>query len=409
MTRQRSIAALALTMLCLPCAGWAQQAPEPADLYRDALNLIAAGRKTDAIDTLTRLIENQPLHAGAWLEVALLQCGLGNAEEAERLFRAIQVRFNPEGGILALIAEARKQGCQRLPMRSTASLTVGRGIEQNVNQGATNPNYLVHGDSGVVELPLLPDFLPKHDQYTRLAGSYGRDLSANGSVAFVQFQGRRNDHLRQYDSATLFAGVESPWQAGLWTVRFTGLFGVTILGDAYYQRQAELQARVTPPWSLPFGTQFSVFGSVARNQFLTLSNFDSSTSELRAQLGHAGASHAATASFGLLDDHASAQRPGGSRHGWVANLRASRPIGAAASVEVAYTQQRWHSKQPYSPGLIEEVRAQATHVLRTTLTYPLDQNHSLLLEGRLVHNVENISIFQYNNRLLQLSWQWNGH
>ena len=405
----RRIAVLALIMLCLPFAGWAQQAPEPSDLYGDALRLIAADRTTDAIDTLTRLIEDEPLHAGAWLDVALLQCALGNAEEARRLFGVIQARFNPGAGILALIADASKQGCQRLPQRSTASLTIGRGIEQNVNQGASNPNYSLHGDSGVVDLPLLPEFLPRHDQYTQLLGSYRRNLSANGSVGFVQFQARRNDHLRQYDSAALFVGIDSSWRAKLWTGGITGLFGATMLGGAYYQRQTELQARITPPWLLPLNTQLSLVGSVARNQFLTLSNFNSTTVEVRAQLSHAGAAHAASASLGLLDDRASAQRPGGSRHGWLANVRANERIGTAATVEMTYTQQRWHSAQPYAPGLIGEVRAQATHVLRTTLAYQLDRDHSVLLEGRLVRNVENISIFQYNNRLLQLSWQWNGH
>ena len=406
---RRRNAVLALTMLCLPCAGWTQQAPEPADLYRDALRLIAADRTTDAIDTLTRLIENEPLHAGAWLDVALLQCALGNAEEARRLFGVIAARFKPEAGIVALIAEASKQGCQRPPQRSTASLAIGRGIEQNVNQGASNPHYLLQGDGAVVDLPLLPEFLPRHDQNTQLVGSYRRDLSANGSVGFVQFQGRRNDQLRQYDSAALFAGIDRSWRARLWTGSLTGLFGATMLGGAYYQRQTELQARITPPWSLPLDTQLSLLGSVARNQFRTLSNFNSNTVELRALLSRAGAAHAASASLGLLDDRASAQRPGGSRHGWLANVRANGRIGAAATVEMAYTQQRWYSAQPYAPGLIGEVRAQATHVLRTTLTYQFDRDHSMLLEGRLVRNVENISIFQYNNRLLQLSWQWNGH
>jgi hypothetical protein len=58
-----------------------------------------------------------------------------------------------------------------------------------------------------------------------------------------------------------------------------------------------------------------------------------------------------------------------------------------------------------APGFIDTVRRQTTHVLRAAVTYPLDRNQSLLLEGRAVHNQENISIFQYNDRQLQL-WQW---
>jgi hypothetical protein len=45
-------------------------------------------------------------------------------------------------------------------------------------------------------------------------------------------------------------------------------------------------------------------------------------------------------------------------------------------------------------------------VLRGTLTYRIDKQHSLQLEARAVRNRENIEIFQYNNRQLQLSWVW---
>jgi len=56
--------------------------------------------------------------------------------------------------------------------------------------------------------------------------------------------------------------------------------------------------------------------------------------------------------------------------------------------------------------LIEQTRAQETQTLRSTFVYPINQRQSIQLEARLVRNRENISIFQYNNRQLQLSWQW---
>jgi hypothetical protein len=37
---------------------------------------------------------------------------------------------------------------------------------------------------------------------------------------------------------------------------------------------------------------------------------------------------------------------------------------------------------------------------------PFRDHHALQLEWRRVKNNENISLFQYNSRLLQLSWQW---
>jgi hypothetical protein len=45
-------------------------------------------------------------------------------------------------------------------------------------------------------------------------------------------------------------------------------------------------------------------------------------------------------------------------------------------------------------------------MLRASLAYPIGKHQALQVEARAVRNRENISIFQYNNRQLQLSWQW---
>jgi enoyl-CoA hydratase/carnithine racemase len=116
----------------------------------------------------------------------------------------------------------------------------------------------------------------------------------------------------------------------------------------------------------------------------------------------------ASASLGAQRDHALAQRPGGDRDGWYANLLYRRRLGERASAELGYVHQDWTGKEAYSPGLIDKVRAQSTHIGRASVTYALGKNQSLQLEGRIVRNHENISIFQYTDRQLQLSWQWQG-
>jgi hypothetical protein len=52
------------------------------------------------------------------------------------------------------------------------------------------------------------------------------------------------------------------------------------------------------------------------------------------------------------------------------------------------------------------VRGQHTGILRAILSYQLVKRQTLQLEARAVQNKENIPIFQYNDRVLQLSWQW---
>jgi hypothetical protein len=411
-TRLLARAVLAAALMLGAAGAQAQQAPVPSAeevqqaLYQQAMQSLAEGRKQDASDELLRLVAKEPLHAGAWIEVALIQCELGHTAEAERLFATVETRFNPSREILEVIATARDSGCKQWQPVSALGIGFGRGVDQNVNQGASTSTFIVDR-GGIIELPLLPDFLPKHDQYSVLSGNYTRDVTPNGSIGFAQFQLRRNDHLRQYDSGSLFAGVESPHRYGRWTMRTTGMLGLVSLGGRLYQRQVVAQVRAVPPLALPYGMQLSVMGGLTHTEYLTLSNFNSNTGELRSQLNYRNDAFSASASLGYLQDNPSGERPGGKRHGAFTSLFARKRLAGELSGELGYTRQDWNSALPYSPELlIDQVRAQSTQVLRAVLTYPVARNQSLQLEARAVRNKENISIFQYNNRQLQLSWLW---
>jgi hypothetical protein len=381
------------------------------DLYQDALQSISEGRRNDASRELQRLIENEPMHAGAWLDLALTQCALGHSDEAERLFAIIETQFlakKPNENMLRLIAQAREEGCNHWHASSSLATTIGRGIDQNVNQGALSSTYVTDGPDGPVSHELTSDFKPMHDQYTLLTGEYSRDISKNGSIGFAQYSLRRNDSLHQYDSGSAFAGFETPWQLGRWGVRASLTGGLVTLGGNLYQRQVAAQARVQPPLPLPAGMQFNLVFGGTYNGFLTLTNFNSNVWETRGQFTWRRPEWYASLSAGHLHDHALSTRPGGDRNGWFGSAMVRRHLVGKLAGELGFTQQAWDSRTSYSPGLIDEVRAQRSSVVRANLAWSLDKNQSIQLEGRLVRNRENISIFQYNDRQLQLSWQWQG-
>ena len=422
MTRTTTVALLALLAACA-CARAQEAQPQPQPeqaaaqpgaapavrsqqdiLYQEALEALGEGRRSDASQALERLIGQEPDHAGAWLDLALIQCGLGNGDEAERMFAVIETRFNPSREILELIAETREAGFRPWTPGSALSLTVGRGVDQNVNQGASTSALVLEG--GAIVLPLLPDFLPRHDQYSVVGIDYVRDMTPNGSIGFAQLQARHNDRIRAYDSNSLVAGIDVPWRYKRWALHTVGSLGAVTLGGKYYQRQAQFQGRVVPPLPLPNTMQFSVLGSATRTEYLTLKNFDSSTYELRGLLTYRKNSWYASASLGYQDDHSGSARPGGDRDGWYGNLTLRRALMGPLTGELNYLRQTWDSTTVYSPQVIDVIRQQSTQVLRGTLIWPFGKSQSLQLEGRVIRNRENISIFQYNNKQLQLSWQW---
>ena len=377
-------------------AAQARQTDPGEQDYLDALQSIADGRKQDASAKLKRLFEKVPQHAGAWLELALIQCSLGHAQEAEQSFHTILTRFDPPPHVIKIIEQARARGCDQTITYRRGSLMVARGYDRNVNQGASGSDPFI--------VNLLPEFRPLPDHYALVAADMQSDINANGMTASVQFQARRNDHLRQYDNAALFFGAASSWRLGRWTMLPSVTTGLVSLGGSLYQRQLQLQTRFGTPVGDLARLQLSVASS--RIEYRTLSNFDATTFEARAQFSVRGAHSVTTLDTALQDDRARAERPGGNRHGSLVSLQGQVQLGDKVIGEAGYSRQSWFSQSDYSPGLFDITRRQVTQVLRAALAVPMGKQQVLQLELRQSWNRENIPVFQYNNRQIQLNWLW---
>ncbi|NYE61703.1 hypothetical protein FHW58_002910 [Duganella sp. 1224] len=393
-----------LSGMLLATGASAQQAPVDEDLYLSAMQSIAEGRRADASLILERLIARGPQHAGEWLDLAMIQCALGNDADAEALFLRIEREFQPPPGIRDIIAQQRAQGCYRWKAQVLWGLNAARGYDSNVNQGASFPIFT---DSNGVPLELLPEYKPHSDHYSVVSGDYLRDLDADGDLAFAQVHLRQYDHLSAYNSASLFVGAEHPWRLARWQMRSSALLGALTLGGVLYQQQAQLQLRAAPPLKLPKGYDYSVLGSVTRTSYNTLAHFDSTTLELRNVLGYQNDTSQAQAAIGYQRDFGNAARPGGDRSGWSARLYGRRMLRDSLQAELELTGQRWRGETPYSPGLIDVTRKQNNVVLRSVLSYAVRRDQTVQFEWRQVRNRENISLFQYDAHQIQLSWRWS--
>lgn len=399
-----------LSVLILPgCASvWGDSLQLPQDLYLDAMRAIAEGRQSDASNALTHLIEREPHHAGAWLDLAIIQCQLGHANEAERLFHAIESRFSPPPGILEVISKHRTQGCAGSRPHSRLSIGAGRGVNSNVNQGTSNSYFSVGSGDYRVDLQLLPEYLPQRDNFTTLSTEYMRELAPDGSLGFVQFQTYQNDTLSHFNTSSLIVGLEHPWRFDNWHIRGTGILAVLGLGGQLYQKQTQIQARISPPLPLPDRLQFSMVTSLTQVEYPTQNKFDAYTWETRGVLTYRTEQSLAQAALANLTDKATADRPGGDRQGWSVNLQGHTRLAENVFGELGWSRQTWLSQSAYSPGLIDQIRHQKTQVLKGTLIFPVTNQQAIHLDWREVQNVENITLFQYNSYLLQASWQWQG-
>lgn len=414
------LACVAMTA-AIPDAAGAQAAdnqplPSPAaqpastgqdELYQEALRALADGRTEEATAMLKRFLAGEPRHAGAWLDLAISQCELGNAAEAERLFAEIEVNFAPPPGILEVIAARRARGCKAaVAVRDAWLVLLGRGRDDNVNQGASSPIYTIGSGANQASFELAPEFRPQADSYSQMGLSYLRSLSARTTLA-LQFGARRHDRQHRQDIGTGLVALEHGWAAGGWRLRGTAAVGAVTLDQSLYQRQGQVQARVTPPLPLPPPLELTFTAGASRVRYPTRTSYDGTTHELGSVLAYRSADGIAQLSASILDDRGQDGRPGGDRSGWFAGLQWYTRLSKEWNAEAGLTHQSWRSSSIYSPGLIEQVRRQDTTGARLALQWQFRPHCSVVTEFRTTRNRENISLFRYSSNAVQLSLRWD--
>jgi hypothetical protein len=386
-------------------------AEEPAakgtvDIYQNAMQAISEGRYTNARTLLDQLASQEPENAGAWLDIATLHCSMGNKAQAEALFTEIEKRFAPPASIREVMADQLTTDCKPPKLASFTRLRLGRGVDTNANQGASNPNFSFGSGGNVVNLILSPEFTPKRDTFTALSTEFAQVLSLEETLGFVHLQARQYDSLSKYDMTSLAVGVEKPWYLDSWSLRGTGTLSLMTLGGQTYQRQSQLQLLLTPPLTLPAGLTLGLLNSWTNVTYPTLSGFDSYLWESRGQLTYKTAKTVVQANAGYAFDKGSDLRPGNDRRGAVAGVSGQKLLGSNVLGELGWSYQQWNGSRAYSPSLIDTQRQQETQLLRLALTYPVAPQHALHLEYKDVRNKENISLFTYKGKMLQLSWEW---
>lgn len=382
--------------------------PEPAQdtLYEQAVQALTDGRADEASQILNRFLEREPQHAGAWLDLAISQCELGHAAEAERLFAAIEARFAPPPGIREIIRIQREHGCRPPAAQGRLALTLGYGYDDNINQGASNSSFILGSGTNAKVRELTSDYLPEADRYSSGALEYTYAPRNSGWLGFAQLLNRKHERIHAQDTASALLGAERGWRAGDWRGMLTTAFSLLQLNGKLYQRQVQLQARATPPVSLPAPLEWSLLGGLSHVNFPTRTHYDGTTTELGSHLAYQRGAQRGQVALGWLHDQGENNRLGGNRNGWYSNLSWTWQMAASWRTEAGWTRQDWNSDEVYAPNLIDIRRRQSTRQLRLATEWVLQPNQSLRLELRQVKNQENISIFQYDSRAIQLSWRW---
>ena len=384
---------------------------EDADaMYRNVLAAIAEGDIEYAQRLLEQMLQAHPMHAGAWMDAALLQCHLGNEKVAMQLWREVEQRFQPSVGIVEFIALQRKQGCHPQPLQRRWQLHAGRGHTNNVNQGPRSMHISLPNMQGPVVVELLPSSMPHADDFTHLEVSVDNVTLPYGLQGSAQWQSRTHDTHHAMDMQTAVIGAIKPWRNQRWQGFHQIGLGVATLDSQLYQRHLQLRSYVTPPWQPAGPWRWHASAAWAMVHYPTLENFNARRSELGLHLQRESQQSMWLVSLQTMRDDGQALRTGGNRYGWGFNLQLSAYLGKLQEkpliLQSGIEWQRWDSKSLYIPGFIDAYRKQRSLSTTAALIWKQSEKSQLQLEAKHIRNSENIQLFSYDVTQIYLGWKY---
>lgn len=388
-------AALLFGLLLL--GGLSVQAQDASESrYQQALTALAQGKLDQAEAHLLATTQQQPNHAGAWLDLALLYCEQGNNAKAQQAFYYVQTHFAPPPALAALIQHYQQQGCAlkspSQPVSHQRLLSYRIGQDSNANLAPSDARVGIVIDNTPIQLQLHSLFRPRSDNFHELAWQQDGLLQSR-----LQLYVQARQYAQESAQNTLYGLIG--WQASdavqLWLSQLL-LGGVTYQQGAY----ALLSHKLSPHWTAEL--------QLAHLRYTQVSGFDNSQIEPRLRWKHEPLTgHWLEIAPGYLFDKPLDQRAGGERKGL--SLQASyhylsqHPWDAGAQlrwVEQADSQ-RYGGFWPTIQRDNDYTRA------KLWLGYQLHAQQRLALELSTVQLRDTISLFNYNNNSVQLLWQYN--
>lgn len=370
-------------------------AQSETDTYPQALQALASGQDDQAETLLLTLLKQNPRHAGAWLDLALLYCERGQASRAFALFDEIERRFEPPSGIQGLIRHYRQQGCHASARQATTrtTLSYALGHADNVNLAPSSERINILLDWVPATLQLQDSFRPKADAFQELS-LYVDHTQQNASLQFM-LQGRLHQHTPEQDSVYALAGWVPNTQLQLWATH------LQLGGQAYQQG---LHALLSAP-----AQAITPEVQLARLLYPSASGYDAWQIEPRLRWRWQGAGgHHLELAPGYLWDKASGQRPGGDRHG--ATLQALWWMAPAGQPWDWGARLRWQHQRDASDygGLWQHTTRENDYWrLQAWLGYALSKQQRLALEWTSQRASDRVDLFDYNNTGVYLLWQYN--
>ncbi len=374
-------------------------APPPA--YDAALEALLAGDQIEAVRRLWRIVESEPDHAGAWLDLGLIYCDSGMALAAGRIFDHVERRFSPGEAILQLIGLVRSRGCRPPPpppppFRLLVGLRAGHDSNPNFGLAADSLTLRINGVPTPVALNAASRPQPSAWSAINLLAegspAPGWRLHALAGLADYR-RGGEHDQRRFLLAASHAAGpaYTSAWLSGTW------LGGDAYQGVAGFRHRRQLgEGR----WEADLILQ--------RLHHPGRNVLDGWTLEPRLgyRLELPGEGLLVLAAGPHLDRPDAADRPGGRRLGAALQLDLVQPLPGGWRLDAFARAQRLADADAYSPLFGDAHRSQRLGLLSLNLGRPVGKAARCGLQYQALDSRDPIPVFTYRQHIASVGCEY---
>jgi hypothetical protein len=261
-------------------------------------------------------VRRRPNHAGAWIDLALIDCQQGRQEEGRAILQRVENESSPPKNIRDLIAQLAGQACARQAFpKWRAGLSLG--YDSNVNLGATQDRVTLVTDAGIVDVLLAEGQRPRPDFFAETWVETAWSVWPGQVRAFVA--SRQYQSESDFDLTILALEGEHAWFGEAVDGVVRARWAHSLLGEENFLDAASFRAEIVgrSDWH---GLRPVAEAWAGYNRYPDYPEYEAWVWEARAGVASVSRTRAARAVALVFSDRALDQRPGGNRHGIGADL-----------------------------------------------------------------------------------------
>lgn len=388
------------------------------NIYTQALQEIKNNDLLQAQILLNKVIKLDANHAGAKLDLAILQCKIGNKFQSEILLKELETKYILRQNIKSIIQQIRNSSCNENDannnnknIKNAFWLKLAVGYDTNINQGTTNPLFEASDGSQTIVFILADNFVKHGGVNFNVNVGFMHKISDRNDKIFVKLNTKNHNHYTYFNTATGQILYQMPefYLGANDNIKITSNFAYNVINlDAKsYLSQQKFSLGLTPFYDNKNNNFQTTFGfNLTRNAYRNLKAYNAKVYELKTDLKYSQNNYLTTLTAGILFDKAENNRPGGNKKGFFIAANHKYSPHNKWLFEVFAHYQKWNSSRIYLANFIPRKRNQKLFAYGFTADYSVNKNNSFGIEFMNFNNQENISLFEYKNRSLQLYWQY---